>query len=77
MTPADLLPVLALHHLGSLHPYETALVLLIAFGPFVVIVGLVVLERRRAAAPGVLEDPDALAATEAPAEQAPDGARPA
>lgn len=38
----------ALHHLGSLHPYETVLVLVVAFGPFLVIVGLVVRERRRA-----------------------------
>lgn len=31
-----------LHHLGDLHPFETVLVMLLAFGPFVVIVLLVV-----------------------------------
>jgi hypothetical protein len=34
-------------HLGALHPYEQALVLLLAFGPFVVL-GIVVWLRRRA-----------------------------
>ena len=33
-------------HLGSLHPYEQALTLLLAFGPFVVL-GLVIVVRRR------------------------------
>ncbi|HYH34869.1 MAG TPA: hypothetical protein VD814_06935 [Nocardioides sp.] len=33
-------------HLGALHPYEQALTLLLAFGPFVVL-GVVVLKRRR------------------------------
>ena len=33
-------------HLGSLHPYEQALTLLLAFGPFVVL-GIVVWVRRR------------------------------
>jgi hypothetical protein len=37
------LPVL---HLGTLHPVEQALVLLVAFGPFVVL-GLVVRRQRR------------------------------
>lgn len=32
-------------HMGSLHPYEQALTLLLAFGPFVVL-GLVVWRRR-------------------------------
>ena len=32
-------------HLGSLHPYEQALTLLLAFGPFVVL-GLVIWRRR-------------------------------
>ena len=32
-------------HLGALHPYETALTLLLAFGPFVVLA--VVIWRRR------------------------------
>ncbi len=34
-------------HMGELHPYETVLVLLIAFGPFLVIGLLVRRERRR------------------------------
>jgi hypothetical protein len=42
--PADLV-----FHLGGLHPYETALVMLVAFGPFVVIVLLVRRDRRRSA----------------------------
>ena len=33
-------------HLGALHPYEQALTLLVAFGPFVVL-GVVALRRRR------------------------------
>lgn len=33
-------------HVGGLHPIETVLVLLLAFGPFLII-GLVVLLRRR------------------------------
>lgn len=35
-------------HLGELHAYETALVALLAFGPFVVLAFVVVLVRRRA-----------------------------
>lgn len=37
-------------HLGSLHPYERALVLLVAFGPFVVLGVVVAVLRRRAIA---------------------------
>jgi hypothetical protein len=33
-------------HLGAMHPYEQALTLVLAFGPFVVL-GAVVLHRRR------------------------------
>ena len=33
-------------HLGSLHPYEQALTLLLAFGPFLLL-GVVILLRRR------------------------------
>ena len=33
-------------HMGALHPYEQALTLLLAFGPFVVL-GIVVWRRRR------------------------------
>ena len=41
------LPELVPGHLGTLHAYEQVLVLLIAFGPFVVIGALVVVLRRR------------------------------
>lgn len=34
-------------HLGSMHPYEQALTLVLAFGPFLVL-GLVIVVRRRA-----------------------------
>ena len=37
---------MTLWHMGALHPYEQALVLLLAFGPFVVL-GIVVWLRRR------------------------------
>jgi hypothetical protein len=39
-----MLPVL---HLGALHPVEQALVLLLAFGPFLVLAIVVVRVRRR------------------------------
>ena len=44
-----LVPVLPLRppwHMGTLHPYEQALTLLLAFGPFLVL-GLVIWRRRR------------------------------
>jgi len=34
-------------HLGGLHPYETLLLALLAFGPFVVLAVVVVVMRRR------------------------------
>ena len=37
-------------HLGELHAYETALVALLAFGPFVVLLAVVMVVRRRDAA---------------------------
>jgi hypothetical protein len=37
-------------HLGQLHAYETALLALLAFGPFVVLAVVVVVLRRRDAA---------------------------
>ena len=37
-------------HLGALHPYERVLVLLVAFGPFVVLAFVVRAQRRRAIA---------------------------
>jgi hypothetical protein len=42
---APFLPLRPLWHMGSLHPYEQALTLLLAFGPFVVL-GLVIWRRR-------------------------------
>ena len=38
-------PVLPLH-MGALHPYEQLLVLLLAFGPFVLLAVVVVVRRR-------------------------------
>lgn len=56
-------PVLRpLWHMGALHPYEQALTLLLAFGPFVVL-GLVVRARRREDA--AEEERQALARDEA------------
>ena len=34
-------------HMGALHPYEKALTLLLAFGPFVVLAVLIVVRRRQ------------------------------
>lgn len=42
MSPELLLPL----HFGGLHPFETALVALLAFGPFVVLAVVVVMMRR-------------------------------
>lgn len=42
---APVLPLVTSWHMGALHPYEQALTLLLAFGPFVVL-GLVVWRRR-------------------------------
>ncbi len=39
-------------HLGNLHPFETALLALLAFGPFVVLAVVVVVLRRREAEEG-------------------------
>jgi hypothetical protein len=44
---ATALTVLAPLHLGALHPYEKALVALIAFGPFVVLFVVVYVVRKR------------------------------
>ncbi len=40
-------------HLGNLHPFEQALTLVLAFGPFVVL-GLVIRHQRREPEPEVL-----------------------
>ena len=47
MTPI----LVTLWHMGSLHPFEQALTVLLAFGPFVVL-GIVVWRRRREDAGG-------------------------
>ena len=44
-------PALPLH-LGALHPYEQLLVALVAFGPFVVLIAVVYVVRRRDIAEG-------------------------
>ena len=41
-------------HMGSLHPFEQALTLLLAFGPFVVL-GIVIAHRRRSEREGQRE----------------------
>ena len=46
-----------LQHLGTLHGYETVLVLVIAFGPFLVIAAMLVRERRRSGATGRRDEP--------------------
>ena len=43
--PAFVLPLVTSWHMGALHPFEQALTLLLAFGPFVVL-GFVVWRRR-------------------------------
>ncbi len=43
-------PLVTAQHLGSLHAYEQILVLLLAFGPFVVLGIVVYVLRRREAA---------------------------
>jgi len=44
--PVPVPPLRPLWHMGSLHPYEQALTLLLAFGPFLVL-GLVIWRQRR------------------------------
>ena len=41
------LPLRPLWHMGALHPYEQALTLLLAFGPFVVLAGVIWWRRRQ------------------------------
>lgn len=56
-------------HLGALHPVEQLLVLLLAFGPFVVLGVVVVLQRRRAEA----DDADEVDEVDAPSRDEPVG----
>jgi len=55
MNPA--LPALPLH-MGGLHPYEQLVVLLVAFGPFVVLFVVVYVVRRRDVAEEGQEEED-------------------
>jgi hypothetical protein len=50
--------------MGALHPYEQALTLLLAFGPFVVL-GVVIWRRRREEDDSAVPDED-VASTDAP-----------
>jgi hypothetical protein len=50
---------LVLLHLGALHPVERLIVLLVAFGPFVVLAFVVRAQRRRAIHDEQAERPDA------------------
>lgn len=61
-----LLAAHVLAHLGDLHSYEKALVLLIAFGPFVVLGLVVVLARRRDLAAEQRQDQGDSASQDAP-----------
>ena len=65
---ALVLPLRPLWHMGALHPYEQALTLLLAFGPFVVL-GLVIW-RRRGEADGAVPEED-TASAEPPSRTAP------
>lgn len=55
-------------HVGSDHPAELALTLLLAFGPFVVLGGVVVFQRRRDAQEEAVE----TQAGSDPADETPD-----
>jgi hypothetical protein len=48
-------------HLGSLHPYEQALTLLLAFGPFVLLGAVIVVRRRHDRAASSAEPPERAA----------------
>jgi hypothetical protein len=50
---AEVVALLVALHLGSLHPYEKVLTLVLAFGPFLVLGAVIVLRRRH---DGVAED---------------------
>lgn len=51
--------------MGALHPFEQVLTLVLAFGPFLVLAGVIVVRRRHDAA----EDPQESAADEAQRER--------
>jgi len=49
------LPDLTALHMGAMHPYEQALTLVLAFGPFLVLGAVIVHRRRQDAAADALE----------------------
>jgi hypothetical protein len=51
-------PDLIVLHMGALHPAEKVLTLLLAFGPFVVLGGVIALRRRREQEPEDQPAPD-------------------
>lgn len=66
------LPLRPLWHMGALHPFEQALTLLLAFGPFLVL-GVVIWRRRREDAAAVSEGDPGTSAP--PARTAPEDGR--
>ena len=52
-------PDLVVLHMGALHPYETVLTLILAFGPFLVLGAVIAVRRRR-------EDDDEEPSTQEP-----------
>jgi hypothetical protein len=50
--------MLAAMHMGALHPYETVLTLVLAFGPFVVLGAVIAVRRRHDADHIDAEEPD-------------------
>lgn len=46
---------MTLQHLGDLHPYEQLMVVLLAFGPLLLLVATVVVARKRDAGEGAKE----------------------
>ena len=45
----DLAAMLVAMHMGALHPYEKVLTLVLAFGPFLVLAGVIAVRRRNEA----------------------------
>ncbi|WP_164519623.1 hypothetical protein [Nocardioides ferulae] len=54
--PVSALPLLLVWHMGSLHPLEKVLTLVLAFGPFLVLAGVIWLRRRADEREGERED---------------------
>jgi hypothetical protein len=45
-------------HLGTLHPVEQVLTIVLAFGPFLLLGGVIVYQRRKDARADAADDPD-------------------